>query len=90
MEDLLRQILSEIKSVNNRLDNIEGDVKDLKEGQSRIEVKLDDLEPKNATRHTEIFDKIDTVSKDVKFIKHKLHETEEDVFVIKDHLKLVK
>lgn len=31
-----------------------------------------------------------SISKDVKFIKHKIHETEEDVFDIKDHLKIIR
>lgn len=39
---------------------------------------------------TETKDNFAILSKDVKFIKHKLHETEEDVFDIKDHLKIVK
>lgn len=39
---------------------------------------------------TTVDSKIENLSKDIKFIKHKLHETEEDVFDIKDHLKIIK
>lgn len=90
MEKILNDILFKLNSMENSL-------QDLKEGQIRIEekinnidIKIDDLEPKNATRHSEINLKIDSMSKDMKFIKHKLHETEEDVFDIKDHLKIIK
>ncbi len=39
---------------------------------------------------TESKDNFTNVSNDVKLIKHKLNQTEEDVFVIKDHFKLIK
>lgn len=39
---------------------------------------------------TETKNAFNNILKDVKFIKHKLHETEEDIFDIKDHLKIVK
>lgn len=45
-------------SMKNDIKELKLDIKDLKEGQSRIEVKLDDLEPKNTTRHTEILNKL--------------------------------
>lgn len=84
------KILKILESMQSDIKEIKTDVKTLKDGQCRIEAKLEDLEPKNATRHTELLDKIDTLNKDVKFVKHKLHETEEDVFDIKDHLKIIK
>jgi hypothetical protein len=48
------------------------------------------MDIKNADRHLEAFSKISSIDKDIKFIKHKLHQTEEDVFDIKDHLKIIK
>ena len=39
---------------------------------------------------TETKMEIESLSQDVKFIKHKLHEIEVDVFNIRYHLKLVK
>ncbi|MDK2920156.1 MAG: hypothetical protein PWQ37_2889 [Candidatus Petromonas sp.] len=55
----------------------------------------------NIKQHNEIINKLDSdidvikssiksLSKDFRFIKHKLHQTEEDVFDIKDHLKIIK
>lgn len=80
----------EVKTINQRLENLESDIKDLKQGQQEIKGHLIELDAKNADRHMEVFSKIKTIDKDVKFIKHKLHQTEEDVFDIKDHLKLIK
>ncbi|QEK11732.1 hypothetical protein FQB35_04775 [Crassaminicella thermophila] len=125
MEKILQQILNELKIIktdinnlkesqlqtNERLDNIEVDIKHLKQGQTKLEqgqtkleqgqTKLEQgqkeikdhlvqLDTQNADRHMEAFSKIKTIDKEVKFIKHKLHQTEEDVFDIKDHLKLIK
>ena len=68
MEDLLKQILDKLNQMEETQKQMQLDIKDLKTGQTetnerltRIESKLDDLEPKNATRHTEILDKIDTL-----------------------------
>jgi len=90
MEKIFNEILSKLTSIENSL-------QDLKQGQLRIEekinninIKIDDLEPKNATRHSEINLNIDALSKDMKFIKNKLHETDEGVFDIKDYLKIIK
>lgn len=68
-------------------------LKPVLESQERIEKKLDSVVEQTADLtefRTETRDNLDTISKDVKFIKHKLHETEEDVFDIKDHLKIIK
>lgn len=83
MEELLKQILNKIEIMGT-------DIKDLKEGQLRIENKIDELEAKNATTHSNIFHKLNSVENDVKFVKDKLNKTEEDVFDIKDHLKIIK
>lgn len=40
--------------------------------------------------YTELQDTKKELKKDIKFIKHKLHQTEEDVFDIKDYLKIIK
>lgn len=72
------------------LQQIQNDITELKEGQSRIESIVSDLEPKNAVRHLELNTNIEEMHKDIKFIKHKLHINEEEIFDIKDKLKLVK
>lgn len=90
MEELLKQILERLNNIEETQKQIQSDIKDLKEGQSRIESKFDDLEAKNATRHTEMFVKLNEIGKDAKYIKYKIHENEEEIFDIKDHLKLIK
>ncbi|WP_207647181.1 hypothetical protein [Peptoclostridium litorale] len=45
--------------------------------------KIDDIKAPNADRQIDI-------SRDIKFIKHKMRETEENVFIIKRQLKLAK
>ncbi|WP_129600250.1 hypothetical protein [Anaerophilus nitritogenes] len=104
MEKVLQQILTEMKTINQRLDHMESDIKDLKQGQTKLEqgqTKLEQgqqeiknhliqLDSQNATRHMDAFSQLKTIDKEVKFIKHKLHQTEEDVFDIKDHLKIIK
>ncbi|WP_072890255.1 hypothetical protein [Tepidibacter formicigenes] len=89
-DELLKQILDKINSIDTRLDNIETDIKDLKQGQQEIKDHLIQLDSQNAERHITAFSKLESVDKEVRFIKHKLHQTEEDVFDIKDHLKLIK
>lgn len=83
MEEVLKQIIDKLnsmgKEINSRLD--------------RIESKLDSVHAQTADLtefRTETKENFEDVSKDVKFIKHKLHKTEEDVFDIKDYLKIVK
>jgi predicted nucleic acid-binding Zn-ribbon protein len=104
MEKILKEILDEIKNINKRLVAMEAninnmkndigdmktDIKDLKQGQNDIKSHLESMDIKNADRHLEAFSKISSIDKDIKFIKHKLHQTEEDVFDIKDHLKIIK
>lgn len=86
MEDLLKQILGKLNSMESDIKELKSDVKDLKEGQSRIEAKLDDLEPKNATRHTEILNRIDTLSKDLVLVEAISSKNMSDIA----HLKLIK
>lgn len=65
MEEILKQILNEIK--------------DLKEGQSRIEKKLDSVYKYTAKITEDITEtnmKIDKVSDNIDFLKHKEHQTE--------------
>lgn len=87
MEELLLQV---IKRLDNLESKIDANHEEIIQKLNVVENKLDEIEPKNAVRHTEIYNEINIITKDVRFIKHKIHETEEDVFDIKDHLKLVK
>lgn len=42
----------------------------------------------NATE--DISNKFNTISKDIRFISHKIQDTEKDMFYIQDHLKIIK
>jgi chromosome segregation ATPase len=84
------KILNILQQIQNDIKDLKSDVKDLKEGQTRIESLVTELDPKNASRHVELNNSIDELHKDVKFIKHKLHVNEEEIFDIKDKLRLVK
>ena len=42
----------------------------------------------NATEDTS--NKFNTISKDIRFIAHKIQDTEKDMFYIQDHLKIIK
>ncbi len=73
------------------------DIVELKQGQTRLERKLDevsnkldDLEVKNAERHIEISSKLDRISDDVEFIKHKEFENEQNIFKLKKKFDIIK
>ncbi len=42
--DVLEKLYMEVKGINGRLDNVESDIRTLKQGQERIENKLDNVE----------------------------------------------
>ncbi|MBU5269227.1 hypothetical protein [Clostridium cochlearium] len=69
----LKSDVSTLKSDVNKLKSdvttLKSDVNDLKEGQIRIEKMFEDLESKNATRHTEILSKIDNLSEDLTLVE---------------------
>jgi outer membrane murein-binding lipoprotein Lpp len=68
-------------------------VKELTEGQARIENKLDAVY-KHTVKITEGITsanmKIDKISDDVEFLKHKEHQIEEDLFKLKKNLQIIK
>lgn len=79
MDEVLQQILSELK--------------DIKEGQIRIEKKLDSVHDHTAKITEDITEanmKIDKISDDIDFLKHKEHQTEEDLFKLKKNLQIIK
>ncbi|SKA86255.1 hypothetical protein SAMN05443428_10761 [Caloramator quimbayensis] len=63
------QMQNDISKINNKLEMIEN--------------KLDEIEAKNASKHTEIYCKLDTIIEDISYLKHKEHQTEEDLYKIK-------
>lgn len=79
IESLLLQILKNQESMQS-------DITEIKNKIDSVYEQTADL----TEFRTETKDNFNSIAKDVKFIKHKLHETEEDVFDIKDHLKIIK
>ena len=79
IESLLMQILE-------NQTKMQSDITEIKEKINSVYDQTADL----TEFRTETRANFSSINKDVKFIKHKLHETEEDVFDIKDHFKIVK
>lgn len=52
--ELLELIATQIEALTKDVSEIKNDIYDLKEGQQRIENKLDDIESNNANRHLAI------------------------------------
>ncbi|BCZ45715.1 hypothetical protein psyc5s11_17820 [Clostridium gelidum] len=100
IESLLVQILenqtkmqSDITGMQFDITGIQSDITGMKSDITEIKGKINSVYDQTADLtefRTETKDNFSSINKDVKFIKHKLHETEEDVFDIKDHLKIVK
>lgn len=91
--ELLEFIASQVGNLTINMDTIitnidifTKDVSELKEGQIRIENKLDELEGKNATNHVSTNNRLDKVSDDLDFLTHKEFQTEKEMFQIKQKL----
>ena len=101
--ELITKMYAEMKegfsSINNRIDNVETKV-------DNLENKVDNLENTMNKRFDEltsdisnlvskdiaegISSQIDDIKTDLGFVKHKLNATEEDVYKIQSHLKIIK
>lgn len=96
--DLLQGISKNIEELKKGQEELKEEVKELKTTQektnerlNKIELRLDGFsEGIGKLVSDEIGESISTIKTDVKFIKRKVQDTEEDVFVIQDHLKLIK
>ncbi len=78
MEEVLKQILAELKG--------------LKEGQERIEKKLDTVHDQTANLtefRTEANMKLDRVAEVIEFLKHKEYQNEQDIYSIKKRIQAV-
>ncbi|SHH06530.1 hypothetical protein [Tepidibacter thalassicus] len=78
------QLLSELKT---KINNLEQGQFNLESKLDTVSNKLDDFETKNAQRHIEIIDKLNS---DIEFIKHKEFKNEEDIFKLKKNLQIIK
>lgn len=93
MQNDMKSMQNDIKSIQNDISSMKVDINELKIGQGIIDKKLDGVASQTAdlTEYRTITTKnIESIKTDVKFVKRKVQDTEEDVFVIQDHLKIIK
>ena len=93
------ELLNILKSIQTKIDSIENKVTSIEErmdkGFNDLYHRMDEISQGiGNTISFELSDELSSQLKelktDVKFIKRKVQDTEEDVFVIQDHLKLIK
>lgn len=93
------ELLNILKSIQTKIDSIENKVISIEErmdkGFNDLSLRMDEISQGiGNTISFELSDELSSQLKelktDVKFIKRKVQDTEEDVFVIQDHLKLIK
>lgn len=93
------ELLNILKSIQTKIDSIENKVISIEErmdkGFNDLSHRMDEISQGiGNTISFELSDELSSQLKelktDVKFIKRKVQDTEEDVFVIQDHLKLIK
>ena len=93
------ELLNILKSIQTKIDSIENKVTSIEErmdkGFNDLSHRMDEISQGiGNTISFELSDELSSQLKelktDVKFIKRKVQDTEEDVFVIQDHLKLIK
>ena len=104
--ELLKTMQGNINTMQANINAIQCDISSMKDDIKRLDNKIDNLDTKVDNRFDELASEIgDLVSKDIAtgisnqitevktdigFIKHKLNTTEEDVYKIQSHLKLIK
>ena len=97
--ELLKTIQGDISSMKDDIILMKDDISLMKDDIKRLDNKVDkrfdelaseigDLVSKDIA--TGISNQITEVKTDIGFIKHKLNTTEEDVYKIQSHLKLIK
>lgn len=79
-------LTTNVENVIKAIDNLTKDVSDLKEGQLRIEDKLNDLEGTNAANHIATNSKLIKISEDLDFLTHKEFQTEKEMYHLKQKL----
>ena len=93
------ELLNILKSIQTKIDSIENKVTSIEErmdkGFNDLSHRMDEISQGiGNTISFELSDELSSQLKelktDVKFIKRKVQDTEEDVFVIQDHLKLIR
>lgn len=92
MKSEIKDMKFEQNKTNERLDSLQND---MNSGFSEVNTRIDNLSNGIGDLITnevsdEISKQLNGIKSDIKFIKHKVQDTEEDVFAIQDHLKLIK
>lgn len=101
--DLLTKMYSDL---TNKIDTMNSEMQGIKENIKNMDVKMDagfnELNVRIDNISTgigkivtnevadELSEQLKAIKNDVKFVKHKVQETEEDVFTIQSHLKIIK
>lgn len=86
MEQVLDQILNELKTIKSGQDEIKAEVKEINRKTDIIFEQTAGL----TEFQTEVKDNLDSIKDELSFICHKEAETEKDVFKIKKHLEIIK
>ncbi len=91
--ELLELIAAQVNTLTTNMDNVvknietlTKDVSELKEGQDRVESKLDQLEGTNAANHIATKTRLSKISNDLDFLTHKEFQTEKEIYDIKQRL----
>ncbi len=93
MKNDINSTKDDIVSMKSDIHSLKDDNKEIKLELNKINKKLDVVFEQTADLtefRTITSDNIESIKKDIKFVKRKVKDTEEDVFVIQDHLKLIK
>ena len=86
LSDDVKELKSDVSILKSDVSTLKSDVKNLNTKMDTVYEQTSDLLVfKSATTAS-----IKAISEDVLFIKHKIHKTEEEVFSIQSHLKIVK
>lgn len=90
--DLLSKMYSEMQEMKDNIKTVDTKID---KGFNDVNVRIDNLSAdigKMITNEVgqELSDQLKAIKTDVKFVKHKVQETEEDVFTIQSHLKIIK
>lgn len=90
--ELMSKMYSEMQDMKKDIKNLDAKVD---KGFNDVNTRIDNLSNgigKIVTNEVadELSEQLNSIKTDVKFIKRKVQDTEEDVFVIQDHLKIIK
>ncbi|GAB6453047.1 hypothetical protein bcgnr5369_23960 [Bacillus cereus] len=72
MEDMLKQILGEVKEMRSEM---KSDIEELKAGQSRIEEKLDNLTTETRSNHKQLTERMDDHQRAIEAVGEELSGT---------------